>query len=207
MRLTWDRRPRFIPARRSEVQGRNACGGATVEYQDVIELLGGRAAVGRGVKTLADLDTAVNAGLPRSALDHVLEMAAPLAERAKLRNRVIPRAGCQRSRRLSAAYSATTERLARITAMARWVWEDDSHIIEAGQARAIAGLPIVSVQSRITVMTCRPTPLRPLRVQPSWDPSRRKCKVESPVNISTLIGACSLSLSNPPSKCSWAAMV
>jgi putative toxin-antitoxin system antitoxin component (TIGR02293 family) len=96
-----------------------------VEYQDVIELLGGRAAVGRGVKTLADLDAAVNAGLPRSALDHVLEMAAPLAERAKLRNRVIPRASYQRSRRLSAAYSATTERLARITAMARWVWEDD----------------------------------------------------------------------------------
>lgn len=64
------------------------------------------------MKTLADLDTAVNAGLPRSALDHLLEMAAPLAERAKLRNRVIPRAGCQRSRRLSAAYSAN-DRAAR----------------------------------------------------------------------------------------------
>jgi putative toxin-antitoxin system antitoxin component (TIGR02293 family) len=96
-----------------------------LEYQDVVELLGGRAAVGRGVKTVADLDAAISAGLPRSALDHLLEFAAPPAERAKLRNRVVPRASYQRSRRLSAAHSATTERLARVTAMARWVWEDD----------------------------------------------------------------------------------
>lgn len=96
-----------------------------IEYRDVIELLGGRAAVGRGVKTLTDLDAAVSAGLPRSALDHVLAIAAPPKERAALRNRVIPRASYQRRRRLSAAHSATTERLARITAMVRWVWEDD----------------------------------------------------------------------------------
>src|SRR5437016_14334076 len=96
-----------------------------VEYRQVLELLGGRAAVGRHVKTLADLDAAFNAGFPRSALDHVLEFAAPAAERAKLRNRVVPRATYQRSRRLSPVHSAATERLARIAAMARWIWEDD----------------------------------------------------------------------------------
>jgi putative toxin-antitoxin system antitoxin component (TIGR02293 family) len=61
---------------------------------------------------------------PRSALDHVLAVAAPESERARLRNRVVPRASYQRSRRLSPAHSATTERLARVTALALWVWED-----------------------------------------------------------------------------------
>jgi putative toxin-antitoxin system antitoxin component (TIGR02293 family) len=95
------------------------------EYREVVELLGGRSAVGRRVRTLADLDEAVSSGLPRTALDHVLEFAAPPAERARLRNRVVPRATYQRSRRLSAAHSAATERLARVASLARRVWEDD----------------------------------------------------------------------------------
>lgn len=98
-----------------------------VDYRQIVELLGGRAAVGR-VKTLADLDAAVHAGLPREALDHVLEYAAPPEQRTRLRNRVVPRASYQRSRRLSAAHSAATERLARITALTRWVWEDDEKV-------------------------------------------------------------------------------
>src|SRR5688572_6126339 len=96
-----------------------------VGLREVAELLGGRGGLGRGVKTLADLDAAVHSGLPRSALDRVLAHAAPESERAKLRNRVIPRASYQRSRRLSPMHSATTERLARITALAQWVWEDE----------------------------------------------------------------------------------
>lgn len=99
-----------------------------VGFQDVLAVLGGRAAVGRGVKTLADLDAAVHAGLPRQALDHVVEFAAPPAERARLRNRVVPRASYQRRRRLSAAHSAKTERLARVAAMARWIWENDEKV-------------------------------------------------------------------------------
>jgi putative toxin-antitoxin system antitoxin component (TIGR02293 family) len=113
-----------------------------VEYREVLELLGGRAAIGRSVKTLADLDAAINAGLPRSALDHVLEFAAPAAERTKLRNRVVPRASYQRSRRLSPMHSATTERLARIAAMARWIWEDDE------KARAFLWRPHPELRGR-----------------------------------------------------------
>lgn len=93
--------------------------------KEVVELLGGRTGLGRGVKTLADLDAVVHSGLPRSSLDRVLAHAAPESERAKLRNRVVPRASYQRSRRLSPVHSATTERLARITALAQWVWEDE----------------------------------------------------------------------------------
>lgn len=93
--------------------------------EEVVKLLGGRAGLGRPVRTLADLDAIVHSGLPRSSLDRVLEQAAPEAERAKLRNRVVPRASYQRSRRLSPVHSATTERLARITALAQWTWEDE----------------------------------------------------------------------------------
>jgi len=96
-----------------------------VSPQEIVALLGGREGFGRGVKTLADLDAAVHKGLPRSALDRVLSVAAPESERAALRNSVVPRASYQRSRRLSPAHSATTERLARITALVQWIWEDD----------------------------------------------------------------------------------
>jgi uncharacterized protein (DUF2384 family) len=71
-----------------------------VVTKEVLELLGGRRGFSRGIKTLADLDAAVHAGLPRSALDRVLAFAAPESERAKFRNRVVPRASYQRSRRL-----------------------------------------------------------------------------------------------------------
>ena len=96
-----------------------------VGTKEVLELLGGRGGFGRGIKTLADLDAAVHTGFPRSALDRVLAFAAPESERAKFRNRVVPRASYQRSRRLSPAHSATTERLARITALTQWVWADE----------------------------------------------------------------------------------
>jgi putative toxin-antitoxin system antitoxin component (TIGR02293 family) len=95
------------------------------ETEAVVELLGGSKAVGTGVRTLADLDVRLRAGLPRAALDRVVAAAAPAAERVKLRNRIVPRASYQRSRRLSPLHSATTERLARITALVQWVWEDD----------------------------------------------------------------------------------
>lgn len=99
-----------------------------IGHQDILAVLGGRTAIGRGVRTLADLDAAVHAGLPRQVLDRVVEVVAPAAERTSLRNRVVPRASYQRRRRLSAAHSATTERLARVAAMARWVWEDDEKV-------------------------------------------------------------------------------
>src|SRR5436305_15183981 len=92
-----------------------------VGYQDVLALLGGRATVNKRTKTVADLDAAVSAGLPRAALDHVVEYAAPPAERAKLRNRVVPRASYQRRRRFSAAHSTAPERLAHVAALATWL--------------------------------------------------------------------------------------
>jgi len=94
-------------------------------HKHIVHLLGGPKAVGRPVHTVADLDAAIQAGLPREALEHLMSTVAPEPERAKLRNRVVPRASYQRSKILSAAHSATTERLARITALVQSVWEDD----------------------------------------------------------------------------------
>jgi uncharacterized protein (DUF2384 family) len=93
-----------------------------VSARQIVEVLGGGDGLIHSVKTLADLDAAVHKGPPRAALDHVLAVAAPKSERAKLRNAVVPRASYQRNRRLSPSHSATTERLARITALAQWVW-------------------------------------------------------------------------------------
>ncbi len=97
-----------------------------VRPEAVARVLGGRRVIGREVFTAADLDAAVSAGLKRQALDQVVEFLAPEAERPKLRNRIVPRASYQRRARLSPGYSAATERLARIAAFARWVWEDDA---------------------------------------------------------------------------------
>jgi putative toxin-antitoxin system antitoxin component (TIGR02293 family) len=93
-------------------------------FDAVVDLLGGVAALGGPVRTLADLDLLVAKGLPRSALDRVLAAAAPVSKRVCLRNRVLPRASYQRSPTLSAEHSATAERLARVTALVGSVWED-----------------------------------------------------------------------------------
>jgi putative toxin-antitoxin system antitoxin component (TIGR02293 family) len=95
-----------------------------IQPREIAKLLGGHKVVGR-VTSAADLEAAVSAGLKRQALDKVIEYFATTDERPKLRNRIVPRASYQRRARLNAAYSATTERLARIAALARWVWGDD----------------------------------------------------------------------------------
>ena len=55
-----------------------------------------------------------------------MNAVAPEPERARLRNRIVPRASFQRSKILSTVHSATTERLARITALTHSVWEDEA---------------------------------------------------------------------------------
>ena len=93
-------------------------------HKSIVSLLGGAKAIGRQVRTLADLDAAIQAGFPRVALENLMNAVAPEPERARLRNRVVPRASFQRSKTLSAAHSAATERLARITALVQSVWDD-----------------------------------------------------------------------------------
>jgi putative toxin-antitoxin system antitoxin component (TIGR02293 family) len=105
-----------------------------IQPREIAKLLGGEKIVGR-VTSASDLEAVVSAGLKRQALDNVVEYFAALEERPKLRNRIVPRASYQSRARLNPMYSATTERLARIAALARWVWGDD------GKARAFLRAP------------------------------------------------------------------
>ena len=89
---------------------------------DIARLMGGEKVLGHRVRTLDDLRRLVEAGLPVEALARVV---ARVAE-PELRYRIVPRATLHRRRqRLSVEESERLERLARITALAEDVWEND----------------------------------------------------------------------------------
>ncbi len=99
-----------------------------IAAQQIAEVLGGADALGNPVHDLMELDELVAKGIPRTAFDALIDrLAAGTDEitRVSLRYRIIPRATYQRSRRLNQQHSETAERLARIYAMARALWQDD----------------------------------------------------------------------------------
>ncbi|MBS0348584.1 MAG: DUF2384 domain-containing protein [Proteobacteria bacterium] len=77
--------------------------------------------------SFAELDERVAEGLPKSALKAGAEkLGRSVEERRALLYRVVPEATLKRRRdRLSAAESERTERLARVYATARHVWDSD----------------------------------------------------------------------------------
>jgi putative toxin-antitoxin system antitoxin component (TIGR02293 family) len=88
---------------------------------ETVRIMGGERVLGRRVRVTDDLRRAVEAGLPVQALT---EVARHIGEPG-LRYRVVPKATLHRRKlRLSAEESARLERLARVTALAEWVWED-----------------------------------------------------------------------------------
>lgn len=97
-----------------------------IQAAEIATVMGGRSVIGRQIRSLSDLDRAIDRGIPREALDRVL-LAVFGAERssAEFRNRVIPRATYQRKETLESPFSDRVERLARVFAMARATWGDD----------------------------------------------------------------------------------
>jgi putative toxin-antitoxin system antitoxin component (TIGR02293 family) len=93
-----------------------------IEATSIAEILGIRARV----TTLADLDGAVSRGLEkRSVVRLVSRLTLTDREARALRDQVIPLATWKRTRgRLSRQASERTERLARVTAQAEYVWDD-----------------------------------------------------------------------------------
>lgn len=85
-------------------------------------VLGGRRGLGRHVLTMRDLDSIVREGMPKAALDRLLaalvtgQTGADLTVR--LRNKIVPRATYQRVERFNLQVGETTERLARLYALA-----------------------------------------------------------------------------------------
>jgi putative toxin-antitoxin system antitoxin component (TIGR02293 family) len=97
-----------------------------LEACHVEEILGGRRVLGKLVRSVLELDVAVEHGLPKVTLRNVARRVfSDTAEQRALMYRVVPEATYKRRRDLlSPAESGRTERLARVVAMAEDVWQD-----------------------------------------------------------------------------------
>jgi putative toxin-antitoxin system antitoxin component (TIGR02293 family) len=91
----------------------------------VAQVMGGRSVLRHRIRSIADLESAVSAGLPKQALRSTAEHMAPSAgEIRRIMFQVIPEATYKRRTRLSKTESERTERLARVIAAAEYTWDD-----------------------------------------------------------------------------------
>ncbi len=121
---------------------------------EIAEVLGGREVLGSEIRTFADLERVVMAGLPKAALRRVAEIVFPDARRRRqLIYAVVPEASYKRRRQyLSAAESARAERLARVVAAARAVWgegEDLSRFLTTPHPLLEGRTPLEAARSEI----------------------------------------------------------
>jgi len=104
----------------------------SVAAEQIANVLGGRRVLGRRVKSMRELDDIVREGMPKSALDFFIDA---LGERqygefaVQLRNKIVPRATYNRVDRFNLQASETTERMARLYALALSVFEDSAAAI------------------------------------------------------------------------------
>ena len=88
--------------------------------------------LGRRVQDGRDLDALVREGVPKPALERLVSLLAePMSGdgkdlRVRLRNKIVPRATYQRVERFNLQVSETTERLARLYALASHAFSDPS---------------------------------------------------------------------------------
>lgn len=91
----------------------------------IADVMGGRAILGRRVRSIGDLEESIARGLPKRALRLAIDrvyLTAGDARRALFR--IVPEATYKRRTRLSHAESERTERLARVIAAAEHTWRD-----------------------------------------------------------------------------------
>ena len=97
---------------------------------EVATVLGGRRILGRRVQDGRDLEALVREGVPKPALERLVSLLAePMGGdgtdlRVRLRNKIVPRATYQRVERFNLQVSETTERLARLYALACHAFAD-----------------------------------------------------------------------------------
>jgi putative toxin-antitoxin system antitoxin component (TIGR02293 family) len=96
-----------------------------IRPDDIANVMGGRAILGRSVRSISELDSTVAKGLPKRALRSTAERIASLpADARRVMYQVVPEATYKRRTRLSRLESERTERLARVIAAAEYVWDD-----------------------------------------------------------------------------------
>ena len=92
----------------------------SIAAEQIADVLGGRRALGRRVKSTRELDDIVREGMPKPALDTFINtlIASEYKFANQLRNKIVPRATYNRVDRFNLQVSETTERMARLYAMA-----------------------------------------------------------------------------------------
>jgi putative toxin-antitoxin system antitoxin component (TIGR02293 family) len=93
----------------------------SISARNIAALLGGTKGLGKRVLTMRDLEAVVAGGLPKTALDTLLnDFGEHYTERSAndMRYQIVPRATYQRVDRFNLQTSETIERIARIYAMA-----------------------------------------------------------------------------------------
>ncbi len=93
----------------------------SISAENIAALLGGTKGLGKRVLTMRDLEAVVASGLPKTALDTLLnDFGKHYTERSAndMRYQIVPRATYQRVDRFNLQTSETIERIARIYAMA-----------------------------------------------------------------------------------------
>jgi putative toxin-antitoxin system antitoxin component (TIGR02293 family) len=96
-----------------------------VETSLVAEVMGGDETLGSHLSSLTELANAIAAGLPKQALRKTVQRVFEKpAEASSLMYRVVPEATYKRRTLLTPSESERTERLARVIAMAEYVWDD-----------------------------------------------------------------------------------
>ena len=101
----------------------------SIQAEKIADVLGGQQVLGTCVGSMRELDHVVSKGLPKTALDTFITRIGPKPYRdmaVRLRNKIVPRATYQRVDRFNLQVSETTERLARLYALALSVFEDQA---------------------------------------------------------------------------------
>lgn len=99
----------------------------SVTVQQIADVLGGCRVLGRQIKSMRELDDIVREGMPKTALDTFINTLGEsrYGEFAiQLRNKIVPRATYNRVDRFNLQVSETTERMARLYAIALSVFDD-----------------------------------------------------------------------------------
>lgn len=98
-----------------------------VRPEQIANVMGGAAILGRRIRSIDDLESTISRGLPKRALRLTAERVFPSAgEARRVMFRIVPEATFKRRTRLSAAESERTERLARVIAAAEFAWNDEA---------------------------------------------------------------------------------
>lgn len=97
----------------------------------VARLMGGPKVLGRRIRSVRDLRRAVETGLPVGALDAVVQhVTGDRFTATALKHSIVPKTTLHRRTRLSSEESERLERLARMTALAEQVWEQQTQAHE-----------------------------------------------------------------------------